>query len=417
MNDHFGLHPTWVMPWRRYALGLTIIWTAVILLSLAWNVHQAETQTAETARVQARVAYEKDVIYRRWASLQGGVYAPITDLTPANPFLQVAERDIEAPSGIALTLVNPAYMTRQAHEIQNQLQGVLGHITSLKPIRPQNIADAWETEVLRSFETGVEEASVIAEIGGLPYMRLMRPLFTEQSCLKCHAQQGYRVGDVRGGISVAVPLTPLLAIQYRSVESLALAHFVLWALGISGIILASKRLHKSEMERAHAERELRFISSHDALTGLRNRAFFQSEIDRYKQMDEFPISIVMSDLDGLKRANDTLGHSAGDELLQRAARVLQASVRSQDIVARIGGDEFVAILPRTSALIVQTIVERIRDHIVQDNAQNSAVVLSLSIGTATAAQAQDISAALRSADGEMYADKKTRGDLATAAQG
>ena len=109
-------------------------------------------------------------------------------------------------------MINPSYALRQVYELEAATVSARSHITSLRPIRPQNAADPWEAEALRSFGRGQAETSSIEPLGGQPHMRLMRPLVTEKSCLRCHEEQGYRIGDIRGGISVSVPMAPLQAI-------------------------------------------------------------------------------------------------------------------------------------------------------------------------------------------------------------
>lgn len=199
---------------KHYVWLLAVVWTTVVAASLAWNLFQTEQETLEAARIQARVAYEKDVIYRRWNAGHGGVYVPVTKETQPNPYLSdVPERDITTPSGKTLTLMNPAWMTRQAHELQKQKIGIRGHITSLNPIRPENAPDQKETEALRAFERKKTEIKWVEEIEGREHMRLMRPLITEKGCLKCHAKQGYHEGDIRGGISVSILMEPFRVIE------------------------------------------------------------------------------------------------------------------------------------------------------------------------------------------------------------
>jgi len=244
--------------WKRYAWILAIVWTVVIVASLVWNVIQVRNNTLEAARIQARATYEKDVVYRRWNAGHGGVYVSVTKETQPNPYLSdVPERDITTPLGKALTLMNPAYMTRQAHELEKQKLGVRGHITSLNPIRPENAPDPWETEALRAFERRETEISSLQEMEGEEYMRLMRPLITESGCLKCHAVQGYEEGDIRGGISVAIPMSPLQAVAGMQVLTLAGGHILLWLMGIGGIVLGTQRLRQSEWERKRAEEDVK----------------------------------------------------------------------------------------------------------------------------------------------------------------
>lgn len=120
----------------------------------------------ESAYIQAKIAFEKDILYRRWNAGHGGVYVPVTEETPPNPYLAgiVKERDITTPSGKQLTLVNPAYMSRQVYELAKSEYDVLGHITSLDPIRAENAADPWELKALKSFENGMSEVRSVEKM-------------------------------------------------------------------------------------------------------------------------------------------------------------------------------------------------------------------------------------------------------------
>ena len=235
--------------------GLAILWTGIIIASLVWNFREQKEKIFEIARNSAYLTFEKDVIYRRWVAQQGGVYVPVSKHTPPNPYLKVPERDIFTSSGSPLTLVNPAYMTRQVNEMATNIHSQ-SHITSLNPIRPQNSPDPWETSALRSFEKGSKEFSSVDKTAGEEHMRVMRPFVTEKSCLKCHASQGYKEGDIRGGISVSIPMAPLWAIEKPFITKIALAHLLLWITGISGIVISKKSLSKQILAREMAEEEL-----------------------------------------------------------------------------------------------------------------------------------------------------------------
>jgi PAS domain S-box-containing protein len=238
---------------RSYVAALILLWSGCVAASLLWNLHQQKRETLEVARSSAGVAYERDVLYRRWNAEHGGVYVPVSDKTLPNPYLKTVEREILTPSGRSLTRINPAYMTRQAYEMGAELYGVSGHITSLKPIRPSNIPDPWEAQALEGFQRGMKEVSSIEEMGGQAYLRLMRPLVTEKACLKCHAEQGYKMGDIRGGISVAIPMAPLWAMEQAHNISLGIGHGLLWLLGLLGIWVGTGRLRLQMRERKRAE--------------------------------------------------------------------------------------------------------------------------------------------------------------------
>ena len=272
MDEHNG-HSNSISRANRYAWVISIVWTLVILLSLQLNIRQVARFTVESAKIQARVAYEKDVIYRRWNAEHGVVYVPLTDDTPPNPYLaDVIEREITNPSGIVLTMINPAYMTRQVHELSKEYYGVFGHITSLQPIRPENAADEWESRALQAFERGGFEVSSVEQIGEDDYLRLMKPLFAEESCLECHAIQGYQVGDIRGGISVAIPMQPLYAIEQQQVTTVWRLHLLMWATCMIGIIFAKYRFDQNEKARLISQQALKTLAT--TFTATTGKEFF-----------------------------------------------------------------------------------------------------------------------------------------------
>jgi PAS domain S-box-containing protein len=241
------------IPLKHYGWVLIGLWTLMAAASLGWNLYQDREEELRVARHIALTNYERDVLYRRWAAAHGGVYVPVTPDTPPTPYLaHQPERDITTPSGRRLTLINPAYMTRQVYELAQRSGLPRGHLTSLKPLRPQNAPDPWERKGLEAFERGCEEVSEIVAINDELHMRLMRPFRTEASCLQCHAEQGYKVGDIRGGISVSVPMNPLMAKSLHT-WSLVLGHLALWLVGVVGIVLAGRQIGASAAAAIQAQ--------------------------------------------------------------------------------------------------------------------------------------------------------------------
>ncbi|MHC4326296.1 MAG: c-type heme family protein, partial [Planctomycetota bacterium] len=147
-------------------------------------------------------------------------------------------------------------MTRQVHELGLEQYGSRGHITSLNPIRPANAADEWETKALQAFEQGIKEVSSVEKLDNENYMRLMRPLITEQGCLKCHADQGYKAGDLRGGISVSIPIAPIQAVARGHTLTLTAGYFALWLLGVGGTSLGVRRLKQRIQDHKYAEEQI-----------------------------------------------------------------------------------------------------------------------------------------------------------------
>ena len=157
-------------------------------------------------------------------------------------------------------------------------------------------------------------------------------------------------------------------------------------------------------KRKQSEDAILYLSYHDQLTGLYNRRFYEEELKRLDTERNFPISLVMADVNGLKLTNDAFGHMAGDKLLQDVATILKHECRSDEIAARIGGDEFMLLLPRTGEAEAEAIVQRIQKEI--GRKKNDSMILSVSFGWATKEDVTtDIAAVYIQAEDQMYRHK------------
>jgi signal transduction histidine kinase len=313
---------------KYYSWLAIFVWTGCIAVSILWNLFEHRENIHKIARNSAQVTFENDILYRKWAAKQGGVYVPITEGTPPNPYLKIPNREVTTSSGLPLTLVNPAYMARQVNQMATELHGSLGHITSLNPIRPENKPDLWEAAALKSFENGIEEVAALEKIEDKEYMRMMRPFVVEKSCLKCHAAQGYKEGDIRGGISVSVLMEPLWAIEKPHLIRMSLVHFFLWMMGILGITMSRKSLVKQVLAREGAEaalvekteqieasnKELESFSysvSHDLRVPLRaisgfSQIILKKEGKRFDEETRRRFQVIMDNAENMGRLIDDL---------------------------------------------------------------------------------------------------------------
>lgn len=243
---------------KKYTFISLLVWTAILAGSAIWNSRLYYNNAIENARIDANSSYTKDLLYRKWVSIQGGVYVFPTDSTPPNPYLtHILNRDLVTTTGKKLTLINPAYMTRQVHDLGKKSYRTQGHITSLLPLNPGNKPDEWEIAGLRAFEQGQKEVVKVTEENGHKYLRFMRPMVTEKGCLKCHAHQGYKLGDIRGGIAIKVPLDTYLKPASVNISQMIILHMIILAVGFLSIGTGTHFIGKSMAERDRKAEELR----------------------------------------------------------------------------------------------------------------------------------------------------------------
>ncbi|MEW6427578.1 MAG: DUF3365 domain-containing protein [Thermodesulfobacteriota bacterium] len=242
---------------------LLFLWFGLVGASLLWYRQEINGAVTHFALAEARSSFDKDILYRHWGAMHGGVYVPVSATTPPNPYLvAIPDRDVVTTSGKRLTLVNPAYMTRQVYEFAEDRYKVRGHITSLDPLRPENAADAWEKMALESFARGVAEVSSVENMDGERYLRFMRPMITEEPCLKCHGSQGYKVGDIRGGISVSVPIAPYVRIAAKELFTVSVTHLFIALLGGAGLVFGFRRVQGYAAALRQEEEKYRVVAEY-----------------------------------------------------------------------------------------------------------------------------------------------------------
>lgn len=226
---------------RKIYLFLALfLWSLVGISSLIWNRNQIKTNTYKVAENKGVYIFSSIKLSRFWNSNHGGVYVPITEETKPNPYLEDPNKIIETTNGLKLTKINPAYMTRQMSELAAKGNDYQFHLTSLKPIRPANKADEWETKALQKFEKEGANSYSFEKIESEnnSVFRYMAPLIVEKSCLNCHEKQGYKLGDIRGGISVTFPSTSSDVLIAKNINYLTYVHLLIFTIGVLVLIFS-----------------------------------------------------------------------------------------------------------------------------------------------------------------------------------
>ncbi len=388
---------------RRHYLPISVFfWLALVLASAAWNIHQIRSAQQQADIQVGRAFFEMIVTVRQWNSQLGGLYVPISEHIQPNPYLQGADRDLRLSNGMVLTKINPAYMTRLISELAEEGNQIRFHITSLKPINPKNVADPWESQALYAFEQQGTSEAYLWEEHDLPTFRYIAPLITQESCLACHATQGYQVGDIRGGISVTFASRPVV------IWPIILSHSVIGLVGLAALLFFGQHLQQTFLD---LERQSQF----DSLTQVYNRRYFDAYLHREflrSRREQSPLSIILCDVDYFKTYNDIYGHQMGDQCLRQLGMVLAATIkRPGDIVARYGGEEFVVVLSHTSSEGAFAIAELVRANVEGLNILHKGSQVSdhitLSCGVATAHGEIRASTLLERADQALYQAKQT----------
>ncbi len=255
---------------KQTASFLIICWTLVILGFLSWNVKLEFEHTVLQATHQTRTFFKKFLLTRFWNSMHGGIYVPITEVTPPNEYLDDPERDLTTVEGVRLTKMNPAYMTRQIGEISQQVSEIQLHLAGLHPMSPKNLPDEWEKKALESFSDKNEEFyEMIKTDDQERVLRYMGALIYHESCLECHKQVEAKVGALGGGITLTLPIGPLIDSRNRQIVFLVLTYILIWGFGVVSLLALFKKLQIIEAKKESLITQLQeSLSEVKKLSGL-----------------------------------------------------------------------------------------------------------------------------------------------------
>jgi diguanylate cyclase (GGDEF)-like protein len=362
---------------RSFLISFGLIIALIISGIFLWVHLEEESLIFESLRTNARSYFETIVATRAWNAEYGGVYVEKKAGVQSNPYIE--QPDIETIDGRVFTIRNPAIMTRELSEYIGKGKNFSFRITSKNLINPGNAPDKFEREALDSFDAGKKELSKAELINGNMFFRYAAPLYVEAACLRCHAKQGYEVGDVRGGISILFNIDEVYKRLHRNTLLIALFAVTTVGLLVTTFSHLSMRLMRKILE---IRKQIEEMANTDGLTGIFNRRHalmrFQEELERAKRLHR-ELSCIILDIDHFKSVNDTYGHLAGDEVLKEVTDCVKHSIRSYDIFGRYGGEEFLVIMPDATLEEAKSLAERIRNAIKVHTIQDIKVTVSLGV--------------------------------------
>ena len=248
----------------NYLISLLILWSTLISASVASNLYQNQQDTIAKAKIEARTIFRHNIAYRKWSTMHGGIYTKITEKNKDNPHyiynLDGQEKEV------AFAIIDPAQVTKQAYEVLHNQSPNLAAISRTVSLDYQNTADPydqpdeWEAGSLRALEAGgTDETSTVTTINNAPYLRLLTPYIIDRGCIKCHGHD-FTIGNVRGGMSVAVPMTPYYETAVQTQRTTIITHLLLWLLGCLAIVKFSNAFKRYRTTIIESEKKFRIVS-------------------------------------------------------------------------------------------------------------------------------------------------------------
>ena len=289
---------------QNYIIILTILFISVTSISMILNIMHINQKQNKLVLEHAKNAFTKDLMFRKWVAMHGGVYVFPTEKTPPNPYLfHIKDRDLYTKDGRKLTLMNPAYTLRELMNNFSGMYGEKGHITSLKLLNPKNKADNWETKVLKNFDKKLyTEYYEIYNYQGSEHLRYMRALETKQECLKCHAHQNYKIGDTRGGVSITIPMEKYNNDGVIEKKFIIISHILISIIGSIFIFIIYKRIKKSiQIEK---ELEVNLKEKEKLFAEQSKMASLGEMLGNIAHQWRQPLSVITTSASGLKIENE-----------------------------------------------------------------------------------------------------------------
>ena len=409
-----SLPPSSVAGFVKRYVGIISLVSSLLIIGIFWGFYNHTAQLIEDQLLyEARAFFQEIVQTRHWIIKQEGVYIRKRPGMQPDPILEQSKglkTVITDRQGEQYFLRNHAVITRLISAQAQKEHYFSINITSLNPLNPRNQPDSFEKTALESFESGGREFSRLLQTPAGPTFRFMAPLFTEKECLLCHGDQGYKLGDIRGGISISIPAREMLYQINQARGYTVIAAVALLAVLLSVIIFISQLFVR---DLKNSENRLVELATTDSLTGILNRGEgirrFEQEISRSRRKQQ-PLSIILLDIDYFKKFNDNFGHQVGDQVIRLIADCLSSTLRSYDILCRYGGEEFLVVLPTTELSKAIETAERLRVLVAEMSTtieeRGLPINLTISLGVSSLKPEDSLDGLVYRADNALYIAKE-----------
>ncbi|MBI5639763.1 MAG: DUF3365 domain-containing protein [Nitrospirae bacterium] len=316
----------------RLNLGLKYIISTAVILVLVMGImlfvisKRHEELVIEQTRIQAKALFQQVVITRRWIADHGGVFVEKLPWVEINPYLK--NPLIVDKEGKRYVKENPAMVTKQLSMYAQKDRLYSFHITSLKLMNPENAPDAFEKIALRDFEEKkITESSKMENIGGSAYFRYISPLYVEQACLECHNKQGYKVGDIRGAISITVPMDYALSVIDSDRRYMAFGGLAILLVLMTSLFMMTRQMVIRPINRIR-DRMHGFSKDGDADMAVMHTG------DEIEDLCRSFVDMARS-INGYHTCLQEKIHAATDELVEKNEALLRLNRTKSQFIAKV----------------------------------------------------------------------------------
>ena len=397
---------------RRY-VGIISLISSLLIIVIFGTFYSRHSQLIEDQLVHEARAFAQEIVQtRQWIINQQGVYVKVRPEMPPSfnlDHIGGLKTSLTDRDGERYVLRDHAVITRMISDLAQPQQHFTIKVTSLNTLNSANDPDGFERIALQKFESGVPEFYQMDNTPAGPLFRFMAPLTTQKECLPCHGSQGYKIGDIRGGVSISIPAQRAVAELTTSKIYIITAAVILLAMLLAAITYISQHFVK---DLKKSEQQLVEMATTDPLTGILNRREgirrIQQEIARSTRKQQ-PLSVILADIDYFKRINDNYGHQAGDLVLQTIAASLAGALRSYDTICRYGGEEFLIMTPTTEPSKALETAERLRLVVAENPIEiggGKTVKLTISLGVSSLQAGDSLDGLIYRADNALYIAKE-----------